>query len=315
MGMQPLTSLESVAVIVPTLNAGENFQTLLSALSTQGLAHSQILIIDSSSDDETVARAREFGARTEIIERKDFNHGTTRRYAASLCKDAEILVLITQDAIPATPNAILQIVSAFSDPQVGMAFGRQLPRPQAGAIERHARLHNYPAVSGLRSLSDCATLGIKTVFCSNSFAAYRHSALESVGSFPPDTYFAEDQIVAAHMLLSGQKLAYVSNAQVYHSHDYKLAEEFRRYFDVGVFHARNTWMLQAFGRPEGEGLVFAASEFTYLLKQAPIRIPSALLRTLAKCGGYYLGRREANLPTGWKARLSMQPFYWRRKHR
>jgi rhamnosyltransferase len=306
-----MSSQRNVVVIIPTLNASSHFERMLPALAEQGLSKDQFLFIDSSSNDDTVKMAREFGARTEIIPRKDFNHGGTRRLGCTLCRDADFLVFLTQDAIPAGAGAIANLVKSFDDASVGMAYGRQLPRQRAGAIERYARLSNYPSISTVRNLSDRSALGIKTIFCSDSFAAYRKKSLEDVGSFPEDCYFAEDQVVAGRMLTAGYKLAYVSEACVVHSHGYTVPEDFKRNFDVGVFHARNPWLLDVFGRAEGAGFRYVVSEIMYLLRVAPFCLPSALIRTLVKYAGYRIGLREASFSNGFKAHFSMQPSYWR----
>lgn len=302
--------LAHVGVIIPTLNAVPYFSELLPALSRQGLSPNQYLVIDSSSEDGTVRLAREFGARVETIARRDFNHGGTRRHAVTAMSQYDVLVFLTQDAVPASADAVSHLVTPFSDPAVGMSYGRQLPRPTAKAVERHARYYNYAEQSEVRSFEDRHRFGIKTVFCSNSFAAYRRSALEAVGSFPQDALFAEDQIVSGRMLMANWKLAYCADAQVTHSHGYSLAEEFRRYFDVGVFHGRNAWLLAAFGKVEGEGFHFLRAQMEYLLKHEPLSIPSAFMRTGAKYLAYKIGQREAKLPLKWKRRLSMQPSYW-----
>jgi len=232
--------------------------------------------------------------------------------AVEVVKDAQFLIFMTQDAIPSCPDAFRLLLKAFGDSKVGMAYGRQLPRPQARAIERHARLANYPdAGLELRSLGDRKRYGIKTVFSSNSFAAYRRQALVAVGGFPDDALFAEDQVVAGRMLMSGWNLAYVGGACVTHSHAYSVKQELQRYFDVGVFHARNRWLLDSFGRAEGEGLRFVKSEMKYLLKHEPLSIPAALTRTFAKYLGYALGRFERFWPATLKSRISMSPSYWR----
>lgn len=302
-----------VAIVIPTLNAGPHLDAQLAALSRQGLPARCYLVIDSSSDDDTRERYAAFGAEVVRIERRHFNHGGTRRYATTLRPEAEFLVMMTQDAIPASPDSLRKLLAGFDDAGVGMAYGRQLPRPQARGIERHARLVNYPPASEVRSLADRERLGVKTTFCSDSYAAYRRTALEAVGNFPEDTYFAEDQIVAGRMLLAGWTLAYQAEAAAVHSHGYTIGEEFRRYFDVGVFHSRNPWLLEDFGAVEGEGLRFLRSEFGYLARHEPLAIPSALVRVFAKYGGYRLGRLEARLSLSVKERLSMQPFYWRHK--
>lgn len=300
-------------VIVPTFNAAQHLPSLIAALSAQGLQPSQILFVDSSSSDETAKICRSFGANVVVIPQSQFNHGGTRRFAADWGSVYEFLIYLTQDALPVGSTSLANLLSAFSDPSVGLAYGRQQPRPEANPIERHARLRNYPESSEIRSLDDRIQYGVKTTFCSDSFAAYRRDALAAVGGFPPDTLFAEDQIVAGRMLLAGWKIAYVATASVIHSHDYTVTQDFKRYFDAGVFHARNKWLLDSFGHAEGEGLRFVRSELRYLWEHGPLLIPSALIRTLAKYIGYRLGRIEQKLSTRTKRKISMAAYYWRDK--
>lgn len=303
----------SVRVIIPMLNASRYLDYLLPALSAQsGLVPDQVLVLDSTSDDDTAVRCRDWGAEVLSIERAEFDHGGTRKRGAAHCAQSEILIFLTQDAIPAQPHALSRLAAVFHAPEVAIAYGRQLPRPEACAIERHARLYNYPPEGEVRTLADTQRLGMKTCFCSNSFAAYRHSALQAVGSFPDRAFFAEDQIMAGRLLKAGHSLAYVANAEVIHSHEYNLRQEFGRYFDVGVFHSRNKWLLQTFGRAESAGFQFVYSEIMYLSKIAPWRIPETLLRTVIKYIGYRLGAKELKLSDSTKARLSMQSYYWKR---
>lgn len=304
---------DRVSIVIPTLNAMPHLSALLPALARQGLPADRYLVVDSKSTDGTVDAFQEFGATVVGIERSSFNHGGTRQRAVEMRPDAGIVVMMTQDAIPQDDTAIRRLIGAFDDPCVGMAYGRQLPRTTARGIERHARLINYPATSETRSLADRHVLGVKTVFCSDSFAAYRATALAGAGGFPEDAFFAEDQLVAGRMLIDGWRIAYRGDATVMHSHGYTVTEEFRRYFDVGVFHGRNRWLINEFGAAEGEGLRFVRSEIAYLARHDPIQLPTAVLRTFAKYAGYKLGSREARLPNRWKQVLSMQPFYWRQQ--
>lgn len=300
---------KAVAVVIPTLNAGCQWKEISQQLVTQSLAV-DVLVIDSGSVDDTVAVSRDFGFTVEPIQKSEFNHGGTRQHAVDLCSDPAIIVFMTQDAIPAGNDALARLIAAFDDPSVGAAYGRQLPRPQSGPIEAHARLFNYSDQSYVAMLSDWDRLGIKAAFLSNSFAAYRRAALEAVGGFPSNVILGEDTIVAAKMLMVGWKVAYRTDAQVYHSHDYNYLQEFRRYFDIGVMHTRESWMLDAFGKPEGEGGRFVRSELAYLLKHAPWLIPSALLRTILKYAGYRLGRMESRLPLRIKIACSMHKGFW-----
>jgi len=299
-----------LTLCLPTLNAVGTARSFIAALTTQSLSDFDRLVIDSSSDDNTVALFTEAGFRVQQISRDAFAHGATRQLAVDLSPEAEIMIFMTQDAILADRSSLENLIAVFADPLVDVAFGRQLPALDATPIAAHARLFNYPAESYVRSQADIPAYGIKTAFLSNSFAAYRRSALLAVGGFPSSVILSEDTIVATKMLLSGGKIAYCAEATCYHSHNYTPFKELQRYFDVGVFHAREAWYLQALGGAEGEGKRFVRSELRYLRQYAPTLIPVALFRSVLKLLGYRLGRLEHYLPNRIKLALSMNRGFW-----
>ncbi|MEK8088966.1 glycosyltransferase family 2 protein [Thermithiobacillus plumbiphilus] len=300
-------------IIVPTLNPGPGWRKWLITLKCQIFQPDHILVIDSGSLGDVVNVASQLGVLTHTIQPWEFDHGGTRQLGVSLLSHLDVLIFMTQDSLLADRDALGKLLGAFVDCRVGAVYGRQLPHVRARPIEAHARMFNYPNQSRIKQFADSAELGLKTVFISNSFAAYRREALMSVGGFPSGTIFGEDTIVAARMLLQGWKVAYCADAQVYHSHHYTFRQEFRRYFDVGVLHAREPWIQENFGGASGEGKRFVISELKYLLRKAPWLIPSALLRTVLKLVGYRLGKLEARLPVGLKKRLSMHRRFWERE--
>ena len=228
--MQPDTSAAKFCVILPTLNAAADWDHLTASL-LRAVRPDQVLVIDSESTDGTGKLAAGLGFRMITQPRSTFNHGATRQLGAELCPDAEILVYLTQDAILADESSIPTLLLDFEDAAVGAAYGRQLPRPAAKPIEAHARLFNYPNLSQKRTLSSRKQLGIRAAFLSNSFAAYRRTALMEVGGFPSSVIFGEDMVTAARMLLAGYTISYCAEATVYHSHGYSCLQEFRRSFD------------------------------------------------------------------------------------
>jgi cellulose synthase/poly-beta-1,6-N-acetylglucosamine synthase-like glycosyltransferase len=295
-----------ISIIIPTYNAVPYLAILLEALEQQILTDAEVVVIDSSSLDNTVEIARSHGVRTLSIPKHEFDHGLTRTMGAQQAQ-GEILVYLTQDALPIGRNALVKLIEPFGDDrQVGVTFGRQLSRADATPFGQHLRLFNYPAISYRRSLSDCAGHGIRAAFCSNSFAAYRKSALEEVGWFKGGLLMGEDMHACATMLLKGYKVAYAADATVLHSHNYAIAQEFKRYFDMGVFLQKERWILDTFGKAEGEGLRFVRSELAYLWDQGLYHlIPASIARAGAKWLGYRLGHMYTSLPRSLMKRLSM----------
>jgi rhamnosyltransferase len=305
-----MTSEFKVSLLIPTFNAGKNWQQALVSIQNQSFKSCKRIIIDSGSDDDTVKDAKSFGFEVVEIDKREFNHGKTRQQLVELSGNADICVFLTQDAILASPESIANIVKAFDDPEIGMAYGRQLPHVNARVLETHARLYNYPAESNIRSYSDKDLMGFKVFFCSNSFAAYRRSALAEVGGFPCDSIMGEDAIVAAKMLSAGFKKAYVADAAVHHSHSYTLGEEFKRYFDTRVFHEQNKWLIKSFGRPTGEGVKFMKSELMYVIKNDWTLIFKSVASLGAKWFGYKIGSYYKSIPTALLKKVSMHKHYW-----
>jgi rhamnosyltransferase len=300
----------SIGLVVPTLNAGTAWSQWLEGYRSQTLQATRSLVIDSSSSDATQKLAAERGLEVKVINRADFNHGATRQMGVSSLVDAEIVVFMTQDALLEDKSAIEKLVAAFDDPTVGAAYGRQLPHKNASPIAAHARLFNYPDCSYLRTKADIPKFGIKSAFFSNSFSAYRLSALEAVGGFPSHLIMNEDTYVAARMLQSDWKIAYVAEAVVHHSHEYSISQDFRRYFDIGAFHAREKWIREQLGNAEKTGMQFLKSETQYLLKNRFVLLPSSLMRTVVKYIGYRLGLKEKSIPLGLKKKMSMHSQFW-----
>jgi len=254
-----MSKLDRTLLVCPTLNPGDIFTDWLNAFNSQKEKPAACLIVDSGSVDNTVENSKQNGLSVKAINRDQFNHGGTRQQVVDESEGFEFLIFLTQDAILHDDQALNAILSVFDDVNVAAVCGRQLPRKNADPIEAHARLYSYPGTANTRIIDDARTIGIKAAFLSNSFAAYRRDALQEAGGFPGDVIFGEDMYVAARLLQAGYRIAYAADACVYHSHDYSIVQEFKRYFDMGVFHAREPWIRQELGAPEGEGLKFVIS--------------------------------------------------------
>jgi len=301
-----------VAVVILSFNGGQDLQRLLTSCRNQE-GPFDYYVVDSSSTDGSLEYVANCDLITDyvVIAPTEFNHGGTRQMMFDRYPAYDLYIYLTQDAYPETATSFMELISFFRDDEVGAVCGRQLPHKNANAFGAHARHFSYPKDSAVKAISDIPSLGLKVAFLSNSFSAYRREALVSVGGFPSDVILAEDMYVAARMALAGWKVAYAGTAAVHHSHNYSLAEECRRYFDIGVFHAHNPWIRERFGGAGGEGLKFVKSELSYLRHQIHLW-PLSLLRNAGKLFFYKLGQKEGALPMWLKKRISMHRRYWGR---
>ncbi|MBD2867972.1 glycosyltransferase family 2 protein [Paenibacillus arenilitoris] len=294
-----------MSVIIPTLNAGAELTELLARLQRQTVRPHEIIIMDSESIDGTQDRAREAGVRLLSVARSEFDHGGTRNRAAEHA-EGDILMFMTQDALPYDDRLIEQLTKPLiSSEKVVYAYARQLARPDANVLERLAREHNYPGQSEIKSYEDIETLGIKTFFCSNVCSAIKRDVFEEMGRFQEPVIFNEDLFMAAKCILSGYSTAYCAEAIVYHSHDYSISQQFRRYFDNGVSMSLNTWIIpySAVGKA---GSKLVKLQLLELMRAGRwFLVPKLIGEAGAKLIGYKLGMNYRRLPAFLSKRFVM----------
>jgi rhamnosyltransferase len=303
-----------ISIIIPTLNGGELFRSVLEKLSQQRLEEDvELLVFDSSSTDNTVELAQSFGAEVVSIERKEFDHGGTRSIASQKAS-GDILVFMTQDAVPSGPDVLATLIAPLkTDRSVVVTYGRQLPAEEASLAAAHLRSYNYPDSSIKRSNADKEKYGFKTIFVSNSFAAYRKAELAECGYFQSGLIFGEDTCAVGRLLCNGYSISYIAEATVYHSHNYSFIEEFRRYFDIGVLHTAENWLLQEYGTAEGQGVGYLRSALSYYFaNNGWYLLPDLLIRCSMKYCGYRLGRNFKKVPEQLRPKLSMHHHWWQK---
>lgn len=300
-----------VSVIIPTYNGAAWLDRVLAMLQAQTWQPDEIVVVDSGSTDATLVILQKYAVCLLQIQKEQFDHGGTRSMAIQQA-EGELLVFLTQDAIPADSQALARLLQPFlENGAVAATYGRQLPNTDAHAISAHLRLFNYPEQGSVRCLRDKDRYGFKTIFISNSFAAYRREALAEAGNFPTKLLFGEDTYTVAKLLDLGYCVQYVSDATVYHSHNYSPWQDVKRYFDIGVFHASAWNVLGQYGTPTGAGKRFLCSEVRYLLMQrAYLLILQSVVRNGLKMAAYTLGRRYTLLPRRLAKSLSMHPLWW-----
>lgn len=250
-------SIHSTAIVIPTYNAGKEFETLLKQINTQTLLPTYKLIIDSDSTDQTAESAETAGWQVVSISHNEFSHGGTRQQAVELLSalknPPDIIIFLTQDVRMPQKDCLEKLIQAFENTDIAAAYGRQRPHKGAGIFATLDREFNYPSENHVKSTADIKKMGIKTVFFSDSFAAYRVKTLQQIGGFP-SVNICEDVYIAGKLILSGHKIAYIAEAEVCHSHEPQPVNLWKRYRKIGRFYRNNPWIEQNFGTTGREGI-------------------------------------------------------------
>ena len=302
-----------VDVIIPTYKPGKEFQELIHRLQKQTYPIHRIIVINTQTGVfPTELESEPYQIEVTHIRPEDFDHGGTRNMGASISQ-ADIVLYMTQDAVPEDERLIETFANVFEKhPEIGIAYGRQLPREDCNVIERYTRRFNYPEKSRIKSKVDLPQLGIKTFFCSDVCAAYRRNYLLSAGGFEDPTIFNEDMIFAGKRIMAGDRVAYVADAKVIHSHNYTGNQQFHRNFDLAVSQAQHIEVFE--GVPsEGEGIRMVKATAKYLIRSGqPLKIWNLVYQSGCKYIGYFLGKRYEKLPKWVVLKCTSSIKYWKK---
>lgn len=310
----------TVDVLIPVYRPGRKFSRLLQMLQKQTCRPGRIIVMNTERSywkDEGYQGIR--GLTVHHVTKEEFDHGGTRNLAAWY-SEADIMIFMTDDAVPQDEHLIERLVEAFSGTgpageTIAAAYARQLPDKDCRLIERYTRQFNYPGEGMVKTARDLPKLGIKTYFASNVCCAYRKDIFLKQEGFVTSTIFNEDMIYAAGVIQAGYGVAYVPEAAVIHSHNLSPIQQFRRNFDLAVSQADHPEVFE--GLPsEGEGIRLVKQTAGYLVKSRhPWLIPALVVSSGCKYLGYRLGRRYRRLPRRTVLRCTSSPSYWEKKWR
>ena len=300
-----------VDVIIPVYHPGKEFSVLLERLTEQTAVIHRIIAMNTEENYWNKELEQKYPLlEVHHLKKSEFDHGGTRAWAAEL-SDAEIMVFMTQDAVPADRNLIENLVKALEkEKMIAAAYARQLPNEMCSFAERYTRSFNYPEKSYVRTQRDLSLYGIKTFFCSNVCAAYKKEIYQELGGFVRKTIFNEDMIYAGKLIQMGYGIAYAADAKVIHSHNYPCMQQFHRNFDLGVSQAEHPEIFA--GVPsEGEGIKLVKKTINYLIQKRKIwLIPGVILQSGCKYAGYLSGKNYRKLPRKMILWCTMNREYW-----
>ncbi len=306
-----------IDVIIPTYKPDEKLFEILRMLTVQTIKVNKIILMNTEEkymDPLFFGRADEEAARiVEIhhITQWEFDHGFTRNEGASHSQ-ADVLVYMTQDAVPQDTHLIEELVKPLSDEAVAVSYARQAAAANSSLAECFARSFNYPNRDEVKSADDLKRLGIKTYFCSNVCAAYKKPFFDEYGGFVKSTIFNEDMIFAAGAIKRGKKIAYASRAVVIHSHNYTNRQQFKRNFDLAVSQAMHPEVFEGISS-ESEGKKYVIAAFGYFKERGKgyLIIPFAVT-CIWKYTGFRLGKNYDCLSQRSILNCTMSPQYFKK---
>jgi len=306
----------TASILIPTHNAGNEFEKTLKAVFSQKGVSFEALVLDTESSDGTREIAERYGAKTiSVIKQRDFWHGKARNTLARSAK-GEFLVFLTQDAVPADSDWLKGLLSGFGNKKVAGVYGRQLPKKNASSLERIFYEKKY---SSKPIEWNSGNWRLENILFSNvNSAVPRKLFLEN--QFSEQTIVSEDYEWALRMMEKGYSIAYEPKAAVFHSHNLGLWRTFQKHFDIGysyrqIFKGRHKRYKQTFFLSGIGFYCLLICENLWRLKRLDfLWLPQLILNGKARLLGILLGKKIAPLlPRSINRLFSGQKYFWDKK--
>ena len=292
-----------LSVILLTKNGEGDLKALLPALfEQQQTVPFEVIAVDSGSTDGTVELLKSYPVRVHQIPPESFHHARTRNLAARLAT-GELLIFLSQDAVPASALWLSKLISNFDDPRVGAVYGRQMPKP-GSLLERQDTFDIiYGTHRVVKDPSQSNGLGYRFYHFSDVNSAIRRTVWQETG-FPEDLKVFEDIGIAKRILDSGWKIVYEPEAAVVHSHNHSTVGLFKRYFDIGyTLKLLKIWDASGIrGSLWRDGCKLIQRKFDRTNRQQSAG--KGIQQDLAKSLGMFLGLNQACLPLAVKRHFS-----------
>lgn len=196
------------SVVVRCLNEELHIGRLLAGLQRQTRPPDEIVIVDSGSSDRTLDIASRYTSNIVQIEPAAFSFGRALNIGCAAAK-GDVLVVMSAHVYPVYDSYLEMLTRPFDDPQVALAYGRQIGDHRTKFSESRLLLRWFPPVSAPRQ---------DHPFANNANAAVRRTVWDHM-PYDEELTGLEDIHWAKRALEKGHSISYVAEAPVVHVHE------------------------------------------------------------------------------------------------
>ena len=209
------------SIVIRTLNEARHLEDLLKAIAGQQTGKDltmETIVIDSGSEDGTLAIAANYACRVLHIKREEFSFGRSLNHACAAAR-GEILVMVSGHCVPTGAAWLQALCQPIIDGSAAYSYGRQL----GGLASRYSECRIFA-----KYFPEQSAIPQEGYYCNNANAALAKSAWET-HRFDEDLTGLEDMDLAKRLVAAGGKVAYVAESCVYHHHYEQWASVQRRF--------------------------------------------------------------------------------------
>jgi rhamnosyltransferase len=292
-------STSPISIVIPTLDAGRAFGTILHRIMGQARSPLEILVVDSGSQDATAHIVAQF-PQARFVQIKEPPGPRAWNRAVEEAR-GEIVAFLAQDAIPVDSEWLGALTAPLEDPSLGAAYGRLKPAAGSDPLEVYRLERKYGSEPASRRARFGDPVSHRSLAFSIVNCALRRSVWRGI-HFNHHLMLGADRSWARQVLLASCTITYVPEAAVERKVQSNLRQSYRKAMLTG-------WTDQYMGDDGGtmdedpEGFVQSA-RWHLLKKFRWEQLPFLALEDIAQRYGYRLGRRLHRMAPSVRARLA-----------
>jgi len=196
-----------ISIVIRCFNEEEHIGRLLTGIIQQTASDVEIIVVDSGSQDATVAIATQFPVKIISIKPEDFSFGRALNIGCD-ASTGDILVFASAHVYPVYCDWLEKLAMYFTDENVALVYGKQRGNDTTIYSEHQVFAKWFP---------DVAHTNQEYPFCNNANAAVRRSLWERY-RYNETLTGLEDLDWANRIIGNGYRIAYSSEAEVIHVH-------------------------------------------------------------------------------------------------
>lgn len=215
----PMTGkMPRCSIIIRAYNEAQYIGRLLTGITQQTLENVETILVDSGSNDDTVAIASQYPVNVVHIRPEEFTFGRSLNRGIAAAR-GELIVIISAHCYPVYPDWLEQLLKPFDDPDVAVSYGKQ-----RGGKTNHYSEHQFFR----QYFSDLSQPRQGHPYAHNANAAIRR-ALWQQHPYDENLTGLEDLAWSSWAMAQGHAVAYSAQAEIIHVHDEKPAQVYNRY--------------------------------------------------------------------------------------
>lgn len=220
--MRPLAS-----IVYLTKNGGHLLRESLEAVFSQKVDFKfEVIAVDSGSTDGTLELLEQFPVKVYRIAANEFNFGITRDYGFNLAQ-GDVVVAISQDAVPVGKEWLQDMVSPFEDESIAAVQGCDILPEEKDLFYWDKIRFFYYTLECKRWLEAHNNIGMSFTCCAIRKTVWEENQLGWVE-------MSEDKVFQRGIMAKGLKIYGQANAKIYHSHRYSVSSLAKRCENEGL---------------------------------------------------------------------------------